>query len=156
MARVRSCKQGLVLLSLISIFAIPACVYDPYYVGPPPYPHYHPHYYDYYYYPSVRVYFHFTTGFYYYYDKHRWVKTRVLPSHIRIDPHDRVQLKIPSEKPYQKNPEHVKKYSPKPDFRADKQRSFKEREANRKWYREYHQDQERRKNVDERDKKYRK
>ena len=42
------------------------CVYDPFYYGPPPHSHYSPYYYDYYFYPSVQVYFQFTTGYYFY------------------------------------------------------------------------------------------
>jgi len=156
MGRAKIYQHRFLVLGLISLFAIPACVYDPYYAGPPPRPHYYPDYYDYYYYPAVRVYFHFTTGYYYYYDKHRWIKTRVLPSHIHIDPHDRVQIKIPADEPYLQNKEHIKRFSPRPDFHYDEQRSIKEREANRNWYREYHQDQQKRKNMDERDKKHKK
>ena len=57
--------------------------------------------------------------------------------HIRIDPYDRVRLRIDADKPYIQHKEHQKKYVPAPDYRYDKNRSLKEREANREWYKEY-------------------
>ena len=115
------------------------CVYDPYYYGPPSHSHYSPYYYDYYYYPSVQVYFHFTTGFYYYRDGGLWRKTRSLPRHISINARDRVRIKVESEKPYSKFPQHNLKYKPNPGYRVDKEKSLKEREANKKWFKDYQQ-----------------
>ena len=123
-------------------FILTGCVYDPVYYGPPPHAHYHPYYYDYYYYPSARVYFQFSTGYYFYFTNGHWVRARALPSHIHIDPHDRVQLRIDSDKPYSRQSEHRKQYSPRPDYRPSKEVDQREREANRKWYREYEQTKE--------------
>lgn len=97
--------------------ALTACVYDPYYYPPSGrhyYPYYYPYYYDYYYYPGVRVYFQFSTGYYFYYSRNRWIRTRVLPPHIHLDPWDRVTLRLKSDKPYLKHKEHIHKYQPRP------------------------------------------
>jgi hypothetical protein len=114
-------------------------VYDPFYYGPPPHPHYSPYYYDYYFYPSVQVYFQFTTGYYFYRDSGIWIRTRVLPPRISINALDRVRIKIESEKPYIKFPEHNLKYKPNPKYRVDKVKSLKEKEANQKWFKDYQQ-----------------
>lgn len=142
-ANVRRLKHNIKAVIFISMSVVLAgCVYDPVYYGPPAYPAYHPHYYDYYYYPYVGVYFHFTTGYYYYHDRGRWVRAKRLPAHIHLDVRDRVKLRVDSEKPYLNYPEHKRIYKPKPDYRVDKERSMKEREANRNWYREYEQKRE--------------
>lgn len=137
MVKTRLLQMRVVLLSVLLVILLPGCVYDPYYSGPPPRTHYYPHPHDYYYYPGVRVYFHFSTGYYYYYDRNRWLRARVLPPHIYIDPRDRVRLRIETAKPYIKHKEHQRKYVPPQKFRYDKHRSLKEREENRKWYKEY-------------------
>ena len=137
MSSLKRFKARLVLTTAILAFLIGGCVYDPHH------PHQHGstvgahHYYDpydYYYYPGVRVYFHFSTGYYYYHDRTHWLRVRVLPSHIHLHPDHRVRLKIKSEKPYHRHSEHKKRYTPKvyPKPKADKKRSHKEREANRK------------------------
>ena len=127
------------------------CVYDPLYYGPPPRTSYYPHYYDYYYYPSAHVYFQFTTGLYFYLDSGVWVTARVLPPHIHIDPRDRVRIQVETDKPYQKFPEHKRIYKPGPDYRPDNSRSEREREANKRWYREFEQNKDRnKKGPDER------
>jgi hypothetical protein len=115
------------------------CVYDPFYYGPPPHSHYSPYYYDYYFYPSVQVYFQFTTGYYFYRDRGVWARARVLPPRIIINARDRIRIKVESEKPYLKFPEHSRIYKPNPKYRVDKEKSLKEREANKKWFREYQQ-----------------
>ncbi len=136
--------MGLLIFSGIPVM-FTACVYDPVYYGPPPHVDFRPHYYDYYYYPSVRVYFQFTSGFYYYHDHQRWVQTRVLPPHIHIDTRDRVRIRIDSDRPYVKHKEHHRIYKPKPKFQADKKRNLKEREANQQWYETYERKQGKRK-----------
>lgn len=105
------------LVSLMLVMGLSACVYDPHYYGPPAhryYPYYYPYYYDYYFYPSARVYFQFSTGFYYYYYRDRWIRTKVLPPHIHVNPWERVTIRVDSDKPYLNYREHVKKYPPKP------------------------------------------
>lgn len=136
--KLRLVFQYVLFTILVSLSVLlTGCVYDPIYYGPPPHTSYHPHYYDYYFYPSVQVYFHFTTGFYYYLDGRTWIRTRVLPPHIHIDTRDRVQIRIDSDKPYLKLPEHTRIYKPKPNYRVDKERSIKEQEANKRWFQEF-------------------
>ncbi len=114
-----------------------ACVHGPGYYGPPPHYHYYPHPHDYYFYPSARVYFHFTTGYYYYLDGTVWIKTRVLPTHIRIDATDRVRIRVDSAMPYTRYREHVRVHRPRPDYRPQVEPNRREREANRRWAEEY-------------------
>ena len=133
---------SIVIVAIVLVVAVHGCVYDPVYYGPPSYSEYHPHYYDYYYYPSAGVYFQFTTGYYYYRGHDRWVRVRKLPPNVYIDPRDRVQIRIDSEKPYLRHDEHARRF--KPDgkikrYEVDKERSRKEREANREWYQKYEQ-----------------
>lgn len=113
------------------------CVAAPYAYGPPPYPAYQPYYYDYYFYPTAHVYFQFTTGYYFYLRDGRWVRSRVLPPDIHLGVVDRVKLKINSDKPYTNYNEHIRQYKPRPDYHIDEQRSLKEREANKTWFRQY-------------------
>lgn len=127
--------RGLLVVGLAVVFA--GCVYDPVYYGPTAYPDYRPDYYDYYYYPSAGVYFHFTSGYYYYRSGSRWLQVRHLPSHIHIDARDRVKLRIDSDKPYLRHKEHHRQYKPRPDYHADKEREARERAANRHWYQKY-------------------
>ena len=113
------------------------CVYGPPYYGPPPYYHYHPNIYDYYYYPHAQVYFHFTTGIYYYRDGGVWITARTLPPHIHLDAHDRVRVQINSDRPYSKFNDYARSYKPEPNYRIDPEQSRKEREANQRWFQEY-------------------
>jgi len=100
--------------------------------------HYHPDYYDYYFYPYARVYFQFTTGYYFYWLDGRWVRSRVLPPQIHLDLYDRVKIKVQSDKPYTQFDEHTRLYKkPSPGVRIDIEKSRKERDANERWYREY-------------------
>lgn len=113
------------------------CAHGPPYYGPPPYYHYHPHVYDYYYYPRAQVYFHFTTGTYYYWDGGVWVTSRTLPRHIHLDATNRVRIQVESDKPYLKFNEHNRIYRPEPNYRMNPEQSRKEREANQRWFQEY-------------------
>lgn len=117
-----------------------SCVYDPHYYGPPAHPR--PSYYypwGYYYYPSVQVYFHYSTGFYYYPSNGIWIKTRVLPPRFRLDPRDRVHLRIENDKPYLHHQQQVEKYRPPKDHKPVPERDRLEREVLRKWYQEQEQ-----------------
>ena len=128
-------------LSLSIVFSLSGCVYDPYYHGPsyhPYYPYYYPFYYDYYFYPSVRVYFNFSTGHYYYPSGKRWIRSKVLPPHIRLDSRERVTTRIEGDKPYLKNKQHIQKFQPRRDYRSDPQINRKEQLRNLKSY-EQHQ-----------------
>lgn len=135
----RSFKSFMLCLGLV--IGLSGCAHDPYYSGPvhrPYYPHYYPYYYDYYYYPSVRVYFNYSRGYYYYPSGKRWIRSKVLPPHIRLHPRDRVITRIDSDKPYLKHQEHRKKYQPRREYRPDPQLHRKEQTHNLKSY-EQHQ-----------------
>ena len=79
------------ILSLGLVVGLTGCIYDPHYSRPEHshshsyHPYYYPFYYDYYYYPSVQVYFSYSTGHYYYPHGGHWKRSRVLPSHIHPD-----------------------------------------------------------------------
>ena len=106
-------KLRTVVFSLGLVISLSACVYDPHVYGSAPqryHPHYYPYHYDYYYYPGARVYFQFSTGLYFYLSNKRWIRARVLPRHIHLHPHDRIIIRVKSDKPYLKHREHVKKY----------------------------------------------
>lgn len=129
-------------LSLSIVAALSGCVYDPYYYGPAHHhsylPYYYPFYYDYYFYPSVRVYFNFSTGYYYYPSGKRWVRSKLLPPHIRLDSRERVTTRIEGDKPYLKNKQHIQKHQPRRDYRFDPKINKKEQTRNLKSY-EQHQ-----------------
>jgi len=119
-----------------------SCFHDPYYhdsyyYGPPSY-HvggtYYP--YDYYYYPSVRVYFQYSSGFYFYISNSRWIRSRVLPPHIRLSDRDRVFLRLKSDKPYKLNRQHAERYRPRPNIKPTPSTDRKERTSHLKWYKE--------------------
>jgi hypothetical protein len=127
------------ILSLGLLLGLSACVYDPYYHGPGParhtyYPYYYPFYYDYYFYPSVQVYFNFSTGYYYYLKGKRWIRTKVLPPHIHLDPRERVTTRVEGDKPYLKNEQHLRQYKTRPDYRPNPQLHRKEQLQNLKSY----------------------
>ncbi len=141
-----------------------SCVYDPYYhdpyyYGPPSSYHvggtYYP--YDYYYYPSVRVYFQYSSGFYFYISNGRWIRNRTLPPYIRLNPSDRVFLRLKSDKPYQSNRQHVEKYRPHPKVKPTPSTDRKERTSHLKWYKEQqiYKKQEQQKEKRSKDKKHR-
>ena len=133
MYRVKNLKARYVPISIMLAFLFGGCVYDPHYNVPPPSARHYYDPYDYYYYPGVNVYFHFTTGFYYYHDRTRWIRTHILPPHIYIYPHDRVRIKIKSKEPYLRHNEHKERYTPRPmpKYKIEKKSSIKEREENR-------------------------
>lgn len=128
----------IVFLGIVSFSVfLNGCTHGPPYYGPPPYYHYHPHAYDYYYYPRAQVYFHFTTGIYYYRDGGVWVTAKILPQHIHLDATNRVRIRVESDRPYIRFNEHNRIYKPQPDYRMDLDQSRKEREANQRWFQEY-------------------
>ena len=120
------------ILGIILVVSLTACAY------PPPHTRhadYHP--YDYYYYPSVRVYFRYSTGYYYYPSGSVWIKTRRLPPVYRLDQRDRVIIRIEKDKPYARHHQHRDKYRPHSDYRPDPYRDEKERYYNQKRYEQY-------------------
>lgn len=120
------------LLGIMFALALVACADAPPYG---PHAHYHPH--DYYYYPSVGIYFRYSTGYYYYPSGTVWIRTRHLPSKYRLDQHDRISIRIDSDKPYEKHHQHRERYRPNPRYRPDPYRDEKERYYNQKRYQEY-------------------
>ena len=134
-------KFPLYLAAGVSMLGLAGCVYDPYY--PPPSSGYvygagpEVIYHDYYYYPSVQVYFHISTGYYWYLSGSRWIYTRYLPAHIHLHPRDRIKITAPRDRPYKYHQEHQKRYRPAPDYRPDTRFDREEREHNRLRYDEY-------------------
>ncbi|WP_455206919.1 hypothetical protein [Kaarinaea lacus] len=120
------------LLAIVFALGVTACA-----DVPPHGPHAHYHPYDYYYYPSVGIYFRYSTGYYYYPSGTVWIKTRQLPPRYRLDEHDRVVIHIENDKPYERHHQHEEKYRPRPDYRPDPYRDEKERYFNQKQYEDY-------------------
>jgi len=88
--------------------------------------------YDYYYYPSIGVYFHLYSGYYYYHDDRNWYRSRKLPPRYRLDSHDRIKFYDRSERPYLHFDSHREEYRPSPEYRPDPDRDRSEREYLRK------------------------
>ncbi|MCP8687091.1 hypothetical protein [Marinobacterium sedimentorum] len=65
---------------------------------------------DFYYYPSLGIYFNISSGYYYYQDEHRWVRTRTLPRHYRLHPDHRVRMKAHRDQPYRDYQKHSQTY----------------------------------------------
>ncbi len=65
---------------------------------------------DYYYYPDINVYFHISSGRYYYFWDGVWIYSRVLPSYYYLDPVYRVVIVITDRYPYLRNREHRRKF----------------------------------------------
>lgn len=135
-------KFSIKSLGLIFAFGLTACVYDPHYHEHDHDGYYqdhhvhHPYYYDYWYYPSVSVYFHYSSGHYYYHSGKRWIRTKVLPPHIRLDRRERANIRIKGDKPYLKHQEHQKKYKSRGKFKADPEKDKQERAYHRRWRQE--------------------
>jgi len=129
--------RSVALLAALSAVVLAATVgcSSHYRGGPPVYTSAYYHYpYRYHYYPSSQVYFHITSGNYYYRDGTKWVRTRTLPSRHHLDSHDRVPLWIDSEKPHVKHKEHRERYRPSPQYRQNKTRDPKERRHNQRMH----------------------
>lgn len=121
-------------LALASV-SLAGCTYS--YYGEPGYVRHEPvHYYDYYYYPSVGVYFHVYSGYYYYRRGSAWVRVKRLPSYIHLNQHDRRTIRSKDYRPYLKYDQHRKQYPPRgkqENGRYDRQ----ERDRNAKRYNDY-------------------
>ena len=126
-------KIKTLLLAGITITLLSSCVYGP------GYHHnvsvYYP--YGYYYYPSVRVYFQYSTGFYFYLSKNNvWIRTKVLPPYIRLSASERVHIDVRGTKPYIYHKQHTEQYRPRPDYKPNIQIDRQERNVLQKWYQE--------------------
>ena len=135
-AQLRSVVRLILVAVLVSVAA--GCDYYPRHrPGPPPYG---PYYNDYYYYPHADVYFHIYTGEYYYRDGGQWRHSRALPPRIYLDPGDRRQLRIDSDRPYahDRDRRHVPPpANTGPRYKPDRDRDRQERQYNKRRYEEY-------------------
>lgn len=68
--------------------------------------------YDYYYYPDVNVYYGINSGYYYYFTRRRWIRSRKLPRHIILLPRYRRPIFVGRRAPYRLNREHRRRYPP--------------------------------------------
>ena len=130
--------KAVALSVLITVSA--SCAVDPQHHGAPA--HMQPTYYEphgYYYYPSVQVYFHYSTGFYFYPRGTVWLRSRVLPSKLQLDARDRVHVELKSKKPYLYHQKQVKKYHPAKEHKPLPENNRKERESLKQWYKEQEQ-----------------
>jgi len=124
-----------VIGTLCLTMMVSSCFYDPHYYNHPPYYSdgiYSP--YDYYYYPSLSVYFQYSTGFYFYINDGIWIRSRVLPPRFRLSVHDRVIIHSKSDKPYLQNKTHIEKYRPRPRIKSSPNSDRYEREILQKTY----------------------
>jgi len=99
----------------------------------------HPH--DYYYYPHVGVYFHISSGHYYYHDQRRWHRVIHLPKHIYLHGSGRVKLRVSEDRPWRRHIEHRRSHQAEPRRNLDKKRwketHRREHERNGRLHREY-------------------
>ena len=110
-----------VIVAGFALLGVTGCAYDPYYshasgvysYDATPAVVYH----DYYYYPGVQVYWHVSSGYYWYYSGSHWTHSRHLPDHIHLHRHERVRLRAPQARPYLKHHEHSRAYMESPRYR---------------------------------------
>jgi len=98
---------------------------------------YHHSPYHYLYYPNTSVYFHISSGHYYYRDRDHWNRVKKLPPSHHIDRRDRVHLWIDADRPYSSHNDHHKKYRPKPHYKHDTIRDREERQDNQRQHERY-------------------
>lgn len=136
---------GAGLLALLLAGGLSGCYAEPYRPAPPRayVPAYQWYPYDYFYYPSVGVYFHIHTGYYWYRDHDHWVRVKRLPPHIVVLARDRQRIRIDHGEPWRYHERHVERYQPRVVPRLDPrqpqiyERNRVEREHNRRLHREY-------------------
>ena len=125
-----SAKQ--IVFGAVFVISIAGCAVEGVYpAGPGPY------YYDYYYYPSARVYFNISTGYYHYFSDGSWIRAKTLPPKVRLDPRDRHTLKTKERDPYTRNQVYRSRYKPLPTYKPDRDNDRKAREYDRKSYEDY-------------------
>ncbi len=100
--------------------------------------------YDYYYYPSVDVYYQLRSGDYFYRRDHngRWLHARTLPPNFRLERRDRIDLRMDSNRPWERHDEHIGRYRPRPDYKPDPRLDRGERKHNQVVYERYRQGQD--------------
>ena len=96
------------VLALLAAAMITGCTHAPYYSGTSVgvRGHYDGAYDDFYFYPDVSVYFSILSGHYYHRSHHRWIRADTLPRHIRLNPRQRVKLRLHRERPYLHHQDH--------------------------------------------------
>ena len=111
--------MGFLLLQIgcaVSVGKHPETVYAPQHSEsrPPPWAPAHGHRskYRYYYYPETHVYFDTGRALYFYYSGDGWRASVSLPSEIRINVGDHVELEMDHDRPYRYHNEVVKRYPP--------------------------------------------
>jgi len=125
--------SGIALLS-VTVLVVSSCSNDYYRASTASKRiYYHPH--DYYYYPNLSVYFHISSGYYYYREGVDWRRVRTLPSRYFLDSRNRVRIVINSNIPYIKHNTHKLKYTGHPNYRVNKKRNLIERKNNSRRYR---------------------
>lgn len=77
-----------------------------------------PVWYDYYYYPDQQVYFEISSGYYWLHDHDRWQRVRYLPSHLRLHEHERVHIRLDTDRPHRHAAEHRERYRHRPAYQA--------------------------------------
>lgn len=127
---------SMTLITSSTLMAVTGCSNN-YHGSPPTYKsaNYYP--YDYYYYPSLSVYFHISSGYYYYRNGRTWARVRTLPPRFYLDSVDRVRIVVKSNKPYLNHEKHRVHYSPRPTYRRDLKRNQHERKSNNNRYNQY-------------------
>lgn len=84
--------------------------------------------YDYYYYPSVDIYLDISAGYYWYRDHDHWTRVKRLPAHLHPHDHERVFLRLDSDRPQIYHQEHRKRYREAPQRRDDRHGQDQRRE----------------------------
>lgn len=85
------------------------------------YYHYPSHaWYDYYYYPSVDIYLDISGGYYWYRDHDHWTRVKRLPAHLHPRDHERVFLRLDTERPHTYHQQHRNRYKAAPQRRDDR------------------------------------
>jgi hypothetical protein len=133
--------MGAGLLALAVGAGVAGCYAEPYRPAPVYHDHWYP--YDYFYYPSVGVYFHIHSGYYWYRDHGHWVRVKRLPPHVVILSRDRHRIRVDHGEPWRYHQRHVERYQPRVVPRPDPhrpqihERNRVEREHNRRLYDEH-------------------
>jgi hypothetical protein len=118
-----------VLAALIMLTSLTSCETTPYAVS---YSNYGSD--DYYFYPTARVYFHPWSGYYYYADGSRWIRTQTLPEVAFIYGNERVLVRVSGHPPYYYYDRHRKRYGHGHGHRRHHGENRRERDRNRELY----------------------
>jgi hypothetical protein len=133
-------RAAIAAAAAVALTVLSGCAYDVYhtssYARTPA--HYRPVYnYDYHYYPNTRVYFHLSSGYYYYRPYNTWLRVRTLPPNIYLAPQERVQIRVWTARPYVHHDIHRQRYHPHPGYTRDRRFDRYERRYNSRYHQEY-------------------